>query len=391
MADDAPPAELRDHLALALVPGLGPKRTAALLQHFGSASAACRASAHAIAEVESVGTKLASRFAESLRSVNVDAEWKLIRRFGVRVVRIGTPEYPTTLATIPDPPSLIYVRGTLPADEPRAVALVGSRRCTTYGLRTAERIASGLARAGWVVVSGLARGIDGAAHKGSLTAGGKTFAVLAGGLSNIYPPEHGELAEQIVENGALITETPMTVAPQPGMFPARNRIISGLSRGVVVIEAGLRSGALITIDHAAEQGREAFAVPGNVDSDASAGCLDLIRKGARLVRSVDDILEDLEGLAPLVPPPVPKSKAKPVAEPTLFDAPKPAPVAPSGPPPGLDDVQQRIWDALASPKLADELAREVELPAGELSVVLMKLEMKKAIRRLAGNRYERRT
>jgi DNA processing protein len=167
----------------------------------------------------------------------------------------------------------------------------------------AERLAAGLVRAGFTVVSGLARGIDGAAHRAALEAGGRTIAVLAGGLSRIYPPEHADLADQVAARGALVTETPMTVQPQPGMFPARNRIISGLSRGVVIVEAGERSGALITATHAAEQGREVFAVPGQADSPASAGCLELIRKGVRLVRSVDDILEDLRGLSvPSLPP-----------------------------------------------------------------------------------------
>jgi DNA processing protein len=168
-----------------------------------------------------------------------------------------------------------------------------------------------------------------------------------------------------------LTETPMTVDPQPGMFPARNRIVSGLCRGVVIVEANSKSGALITASHAAEQGREVFVVPGNVDSPASAGCLDLIRKGARLVRSADDILEDLQGLSP--PPTKPKPR-------TLFD----------GPPPGLDAVQLRVWEALAETRHGDELTRELGVGAAELAVLLTKLEMKKAVRRLPGNRWERR-
>jgi DNA processing protein len=208
-------------------------------------------------------------------------------------------------------------------------------------------------------------------------------AVLAGGLSSIYPPEHADLAAEVAARGAVLTETPMTVDPQPGMFPARNRIISGLSRAVVIVEANIKSGALITASHAAEQGREVFAVPGNVDSGASAGCLELVRKGARLVRSADDILEDLRGIAPPDPPPA-RRRAQP-------SSPSTADVVPSaGPPPGLDPVQQRVWDALASTRHADELSRELGIPAGELARVLMMLEMKKAVRRLPGNQYERR-
>jgi DNA processing protein len=381
------PADLRDHLALALVPGLGPKLTANALAHFGVAAAARRATAAQWEGVPQVGAVLAGRFADSCRKVDVDAEWRLIERHGVRTILLGSPDYPAPLAEIPDPPAMLYVRGKLEADDIRAVGIVGSRACTPYGKKMAERIAGGLARAGWAVVSGLARGIDGCAHRGALDAGGRTIAVLAGGLSSIYPPEHVDLAERVVGAGALVTETPMTVDPQPGMFPARNRVISGLSRAVVVVEANVRSGALITVTHAADQGRDVYAVPGNADSGASAGCLELIRKGARLVRSADDILEDLAGLAPMFDPPAPPRKKA-----TLFDtAAKPqAAEERGGPPTGFDAAQRRVWDALAGAKHADELGREVGMPAGELSVVLMKLEMKKAVRRLPGNRYERR-
>jgi DNA processing protein len=248
----------------------------------------------------------------------------------------------------------------------------------------AERIAAGLASAGWTVVSGLARGIDAAAHRGALAAGGRTIAVLAGGLSRIYPPEHADLAERIVLQGALMSETPMTVDPQPGMFPARNRIVSGLCRAVVVVEANARSGALITASHGAEQGREVFAVPGNADSAASAGCHELIRKGARLVQSADDVLEDLRGIA--VPDP-PARRDGPAASPPSPPSPPPPP---PGPPPNLEPVQQQVWDLLASTRHADDLSRELGLSAGEMAVLLMKMELAKVIRRLPGNQYERR-
>lgn len=381
-----PPPGLRDHLALALVPGLGPKLTRAVLDHFGSPAAVLAASSEQLEAVPMVGATLARRFAETFRTVNVEAEWAKVAAHGVRVVLADDEEYPARLTAIPDPPSLLYLRGGLTAADANAVAIVGSRACTAYGQRVAERLAAGLAAAGWTVVSGLARGIDGTAHRGALAAGGRTVAVLAGGLSSIYPPEHADLAGRVAGQGALVTETPMTVDPQPGMFPARNRIISGLCRAVVVVEANARSGALITASHAAEQGREVFAVPGNADSPASAGCLELIRKGARLVRSADDVLEDLRGIAPPDPPP-----AKRRAPPSSLDAESPVASAPAGPPPNLDPVQQRVWDALGSPRHADELSRELGLPAGELAVVLMKLEVKRAVRRLPGNQYERRT
>jgi len=385
-----PPPGLRDHLALALVPGLGPRLTRAVLDHFGSPAAALAASAAQLEAVPQVGPTLARRFADAFRSADVEAEWAEVVGHNVRVILPGDAEYPARLAAIPDPPPLVYLRGELTPADANAVAVVGSRACTAYGKRMAERIAAGLAAAGWTVVSGLARGIDGAAHRGALQAGGRTVAVLAGGLASIYPPEHADLAERVVGQGALVSETPMTVDPQPGMFPARNRIISGLSRAVIVVEANARSGALITARHAAEQGREVYAVPGPVDSPASAGCLELIRNGARLVRSADDVIEDLKGLATDSVQESEDSRQEPEAgvAATRSGAREAEPEPPQLPP--LDSSQQRLFDALASRRHADELARELGVPVGELSRTLMQLELKKLVRRLPGNFYERR-
>ena len=369
------------HLKLALVPGLGPRLTAALLQQFGSAEAACNARETEFRRIPHIGEKLASAFARALQSLDATREIALLEAHGVRPVVKGEEGYPPALGTVPDAPWLLYVHGDgwTPADA-TAVALVGSRLCTAYGRRVAAELAAGLCRAGITVVSGLARGIDGAAHRGALDAGGRTIAVLAGGLSRIYPPEHADLADAVAGRGALVSETPMTVAPQPGMFPARNRIISGMSRAVVIVEANQGSGALITAEHALEQGREVFAVAGNVDSFASAGCVELIRKGAKLVRSADDILEDLRGLS-LPVEPAPDARRKPATPPA-----PPSQV----PPPALEPEPQRVWDALATPRHVDDLARTLNLAVGELSMLLMKLEMKRLVRRLPGNQYERR-
>ena len=372
------PDEVRDHLALALVPGLGPKLTAALLDRFGSAAAARQATAAQLRTIPHIGDKTASEMAAALRAVDIRRELELIESFGVTPVPLGSPGYPPPLLPLTTAPPLLYFRGAWTDADTNAVGIVGSRSCTSYGKRVAAEIARGLARAGVTVVSGLARGIDGAAHRGALEAGGRTIAVLAGGLSGIYPPEHAELADQVVAAGALVTETPMTVAPQPGMFPARNRIISGLSRGVVVVEANIKSGALITVDHALEQGKEVFAVPGPTDSPASAGCLELIRKGARLVRNAADILDDLKGIA------TPEWKPAPVEQPTLFVEPPPPPPA------NLEPTHQAVWDQLASKRHADELTRDTGLGAGELAKALMQLELKRLVRRLPGNYYERR-
>jgi DNA processing protein len=393
MPDEIETAELHAHLALALVPGLGPKLTAALLERFGSPAAARRATAAELLAVPHIGDKLAAALSAALRTVDIAAELDLLARHAVRPVPLGWAGYPPPLAAVTAPPPLLYFRGAWADADANAIGIVGSRACTPYGRRVAEQLARDLVRAGFTVVSGLARGIDGVAHRAALEAGGRTIAVLAGGLSSVYPPEHADLAEQVAQHGCVVTETPMTVAPQPGMFPARNRIISGLSRAIIVVEANARSGALITATHAGEQGREVFVVPGAVDSAASAGCLELLRKGARPVRNADDVLEDLRGIAPADFRPAPQvgSGGAVSRGPAPADAGSAAPSAPEPPPlPALEPVQQRVLDALAAKRHADELVRELNLPAGDLARALMQLELKKVVRRLPGNFYERR-
>lgn len=369
-------AEQRDLLALHLVPGLGPRLTAALLQRFGSAAAALRATAEELRTVPHIGDKLSQQMSQAMRRLDVDAEVALIAKHQVRLLIAGSAEYPASLVELPDRPPVLYVRGTVEACDAKAVALVGSRHCTAYGRRVAEQFAAGLVRAGYTVISGLARGIDAAAHRGALQAGGRTLAVLAGGLSRIYPPEHADLARDVEAAGALLTEATMTQEPLPAMFPQRNRIISGLSRGVVIVEAAEKSGALITATHASEQGRPVFAVSGPIDNSASAGAHTLIRNGAILVRGAADILEELEGLrAPATSARVPSASEPP---------PRPA-----GPPPGLDEPQRRIWQLLADQSChLDELTQRLGIPVGQLSSTLLMMEMKKVVRRLPGNRYE---
>lgn len=357
----------RDVLTLHLVPGIGPRLCAALLERFGSAAAALRATTDQLLEVPHLGPKVASQLRESLARRDVDAECALIEQHGVDVRFFGESEYPAPLAEIPLPPRVLYVKGTLESSDTRIVAIVGSRSCTSYGRRVADRLAQDLARAGWTIVSGLARGIDGAAHRGALQAKGRTIAVMAGGLATIYPPEHAELAEEVARSGALVSEVSMRMEPLAGMFPARNRIIAGLCRAVIVVEANDHSGALITARHAADQGREVFAVPGPVDSRASAGALKLLRDGAKLVRHAGDVLEDLQALPGLL-----------TAEPAEVQAPS-----------GLDEIPLRLWEHLAERRTVDELARHIGLPVGAVVGHLMALEMRRLIRRLPGNWYER--
>ncbi len=328
--------------------------------------------------------------------MDIGPELALLEKHGVRAVPLGSAGYPGPLASVIAPPPLLYFRGAWVEADANAIGIVGSRACTAYGRKVAEGLARDLVRAGFTIVSGLARGIDGAAHRAALDAGGRTVAVLAGGLSRIYPPEHADLADAVAEQGCLVTETAMGLEPQPGMFPARNRIISGLSRAVIIVEANVKSGALITATHAAEQGREVFAVPGAVDSTASAGSLELIRKGARLVRNADDVIEDLKGIstADYLRPgdrsqetgasAEKREESAGVAATRSGTSPQPAPM------PVLDPTQQRVFDALAAKRHADELVRELGLSAGDLARTLMQLELKKVLRRLPGNFYERR-
>jgi DNA processing protein len=371
------PAEVRDLLLLHLVPGLGQRRTAALLERFGSARGVLKATVTQLASVPFVADKLAAAIDEVRRGTALDDELRRLEKHGVRLLALGMPDYPELLSHLTDPPHLLYYRGGLEKRDGKAVAVVGSRHCTGYGQRAAEHIAAGLVRAGYTVVSGLARGIDGVAHRAALQAGGRTVAVLAGGLSRIYPPEHAALAKEVEASGALISEASMDMEPLPGTFHARNRLISGLALAVVVVEANEKSGALITVRHALDQGRTVCAVPGPIDSPASAGTNELIRQGAVLVRGVEDVLEELEGIQ-LRPPPAGQTGPAPVAS------------VPAAPPPDLDPTQRRVWEWLgAQPRHFDEMVQHLGVGVPELTTTLMLLEMKRVLRRLPGNRYER--
>jgi DNA processing protein len=272
-------------------PYIGPTRLNRLIEAFGNLERAWQATPTDLRRV------LDERSVESLLktrgSLSPDAEMERIERLGMHALTLGDTDYPSLLREIPAPPPVLYVRGELLPADAVAVAIVGTRRHTAYGREVATRLATELAEAGITVVSGLARGIDGFAHSAALKAGGRTLAVLGSGVNVIYPPEHRNLADQIAAQGALVSDYPPDRKPDAVNFPARNRIISGLTLGTVVVEAPSRSGALITTDFAADQGREVFVVPGSVLSAASAGCNRLLRDGARPVTCAADILEDL--------------------------------------------------------------------------------------------------
>ena len=286
-----------DTLRLLIAPGVGPATVRRLLAHFGSAAAAVGATASALAAVDGMARTAALALRRALGETDPAAERSALLAAGVRLVLRGDDDYPVFLATIPSPPEALWLRGDLVAEDRMSLAVVGSRRPTAYGREQAARFAALLAPSGLSIVSGGARGIDAAAHRGALRAGGRTIAVLGSGLARCYPPEHARLFDDIVAGGgALLSEHAMGVPPLPGHFPRRNRIISGLSLGVLIVEAAARSGALITARLAAEDhGREVMALPGRIDSPASAGCNQLIRDGgAGLVTSSLDVVRQLD-------------------------------------------------------------------------------------------------
>ena len=361
-ADD----RLRNHLRLAMVPGVGPRIRQSLLARFRTPEEILSAPMDRLRDVPGVGPKLARAITSADRDLDVDAQLNLCRNNHVRLLPDYDEAYPPSLKEIDDPPGLLFLRGSLRPEDRLAVAIVGTRHATHYGLRQAERLAAGLARAGVTVVSGLARGIDAAAHRGALAAGGRTLAVLGSGVLNIYPPEHDMLAEELLQQGALISESPPQAAPRTGSFPQRNRIISGLALGTVIVEAGLRSGALITARLAAEQNREVFAVPGRVDDRSAQGCHRLLRDGAALVESVDDILEHLGPLAH----PAPKENGTQIRHPAELQ---------------LNDLEQKVLSAIGTdPTSVDRLVSQTGLPVARILSTLSVLEMRRIIRRVTG-------
>lgn len=289
--------ELLDYLQLALTSGVGPHLLRRLLRQLGPPAAVLSASPQELSQVEGVGVALARRMRGSESQERAAHTLELCEQQAIQILTPLAPEYPRLIAEIPSPPNLLFVRGELRKTDALAVAIVGTRGASQYGRAQAERFARSLARAGLAIVSGLARGIDAAAHRGALEAEGRSVAVLCNGVAEVYPPQHEELGQAIASSGALVSEMPPGTKPKKGMFPQRNRIISGLTLGTLVIEAAERSGALITARLAGEQGREVFALPGLVSAPNSRGCHQLIRDGAVLVQDPEDVLD---ALGPLV-------------------------------------------------------------------------------------------
>ena len=363
-------------LRLNLVRGLGPLLSRRLLDRFGTAADVLAAPPERWLTVEGVGPKIARALTEARGSDAAEREWRRCREHNIRVLLPEGPDYPRPLTEIPDPPAVLYCRGELQPRDALAVAVVGPRSGTLYGRQMAERMSRELARAGVTVVSGLARGVDAAAHRAALEAGGRTIAVIAPGLTRLYPPEHVNLARDVVAAGAVLTESPLDRSPSPGLFPQRNRIISGLSCGVLIVEAARKSGALHTARHAQEQNREVFALPGRVTDPTAAGCLDLLRDGATLVRGVDDILE---ALGPLPEPVRNAGRTAPDGQQKHSgEVRSPRELT-------LTEDERAILDRVPTePTPQDTVLNAIDLPAGRVLSTLTMLEMKRFVRRLPG-------
>jgi DNA processing protein len=367
---------LRPWFVLRAVPGIGDALLCRLVQSFGSPGAVLNAPHDALTQIDGVGLPLAKAIrqgpgAEDLKAI--DRELKALERLPIRVLTVLDQDYPARLKTIHDPPPLLSVSGTLSEEDHHAVAIVGTRHATPAGRLATEQLSRGLAEAGLTVVSGLARGIDGAAHKSALEAAGRTIAVLGCGIDRTYPPEHVSLRKKIEEQGAVLSELPLGAYPHAYHFPKRNRIISGLSLGVVVVEAAPKSGSLITARLAAEQGRDVFAVPGSVQSEQSRGTNGLIKQGAKLVETVEDILDELASqFEPSFQAGMQERRAaltRPVQSGRL----------------SLEQDEAALYAALsAEPVHIDELIAKTGLPAASVSGLLLSLELKGVIRQLPG-------
>jgi DNA processing protein len=394
--------EDRDWLRLALVPGVGTAHFIRLLARFRTPSHVFEAPYSMVADL--VGPKLAERIRQYAGTNEAAGQEAAMEEWGASLITLENPRYPLRLAEIYDPPLLLFARGSLPADQEPYVALVGTRRASPYGIRIADRLARELAARGITVVSGMAMGIDAAAHRGALDAGGRTVAVLGCGVDVVYPPQNAQLMKDIAAHGAVVSQFPMGMQPSKGHFPYRNRIISGMSLGTVVIEAPLTSGALITARQAAEQGREVFAVPGQAGTRNAEGPHALIREGAKLVERVEDILVELELPAAClrgahvdaahpcepVKRPEPDSTPLPSRQPVRQEAaPESRPPARRDPaPPPANDQERAILGALSPDgSYVDEIATLCRLSVSEALSSLTMLELKGLVRQFSGKRF----
>ena len=355
-------------IALNMLPTMGPVRLRNLLQVFKTPERILAARGNELRGVEGIGAEVADQITSWESIVDLPAELNRIRDFGANVITAESPLYPRQLREIHAPPIVLYVWGEIQERDQHAIGVIGSRRTTHYGTESAKKLSYQLAYAGLTVISGLARGIDTAAHQGALASKGRTIAVIGSGLLNLYPPENAALADKIRSgNGAVISEFSMEIEPDRQTFPMRNRIISGWSHGILVVEAGLNSGALITASQALEQGRSVYAVPGHINAPSAHGSNRLIQQGAKLVMDASDILDDLQVLLPET---------------------KPSPEAAARPLPALTTDERRVYDAIESSETAiDQIATKSELPSAVVSSTLLRLELKRLVKQLPGKYF----
>src|SRR3982075_910976 len=355
-------------IALNMLPTVGPVRLRKLLEVFETPERVLAAKRTELRKVEGIGNEVADQISRWESTVDLAAELQRVRDFGASVITQESPSYPRPLREIHAPPIVLYVWGELQDRDHHAIAVIGARRTTHYGMESAKKLAYQVAYAGLTIISGLARGIDTAAHQGALAAKGRTISVIGSGLAKLYPPENAALAEKIRNgNGAIVSEFSMEIEPDRQTFPMRNRIISGWSHGILVVEAGLNSGALITASQAVEQGRSVYAVPGHINAPSAMGSNRLIQQGAKLVMSASDILDDLQILLPET---------------------KPSPEAAVRPLPPLSEEEKRVFDAIDSSETPiDQIAAKSDLPSAMVSSTLLRLELKHLVKQLPGKYF----
>jgi len=363
--------------------GVGPVSFAKMLKRFGSIDTILGASVSELTKTEGIGTKTAERIASTRNKFDATKELELAQKLGVWIVNLDDERYPLALKQIYDPPPVLYVKGTLTRKDNLAISIVGSRQCSMYGQEQSSRFAYFLSSSGFTVCSGMARGIDTAAHQGALSAGGRTIAVQGCGLAHIFPPENKKLFQLISESGACISELPLSYEPLSTNFPARNRIIAGLSLGTIVIEAALRSGALLTSDAAINYNREVMAVPGKIDSPLSKGAHQLIKQGAKLIESVEDVMDALGyyGQQLNEHASIATKQAKEEIEKPLFDMEQL----------NLNNDEKTILDCLdKEPTHIEQIIAQTSLTAGSVNASLISLRLKSLIKQLPGSLFIKR-
>lgn len=353
-------------IALNLLPEIGPVRLSKLLHFFGEPQKILSASRQALMSVDGVGDKASAQILQWNKIIELDAELRRIEKFRCTILIQDDESYPSLLRQIYDPPHVLYVKGVVSEIDNCSIAIVGTRQSTLYGRQMAQKLAGQLAASGVTVVSGGARGIDSASHEGALSSGGRTIAVLGTGIDIVYPAENASLFQRISEGGAVVTQFPFGRKGSKYSFPIRNRIVAGMTQGTLVVEANRSSGALITANLAADYGRTVYAVPGRIDSPRSAGCHDLIKDGAQLCESAEDVLSEFAHLKAISP----ESVAIPM--------------------PALSHAEQSVYSVLSHEEmLQDEIIRRSQQSAAQVSVALLQLEMKKLVTQHPGRLFTR--